>query len=92
MRRKTIIDGFRNGQRFRWIVREPNSGFQVGMYSSIKSLTEDFATTETRAAIWDTLLRLSSDRYQAQRQNKPLPTGLLHDVRGMHCQVDLVDQ
>ena len=92
MRRKTIIEGFRNSQRFRWIVRDPQSGFEVGMYGTVKSLTEDFATTTIRAAVWEAVSRLGRDRRQASKKTNPqVPIGLLTEAYGVHVQVDLID-
>ncbi len=93
MRQKTIIDGFRNGQRFRYILRRPGvEGSEVGMYITIKQLANDFATTTARVAVWEALMRLSLDRYQARAHGGLAPTGLLTDSQGFQVQVDLVDE
>ncbi len=93
MRQKTIIDGFRNGQRFRYILRRPGvEGSEVGMYITIKQLANDFATTTARVAIWDALAKLGRDRYLARVKGEPVPIGLLMDARGFQVQVDLVDE
>lgn len=91
MRQKTIVDGFRNGQRFRYILRQPGTDFEVGMYITIKEMATCFATTRARVAIWDTLMRLGLDRRVAAREGKPVPTGLLRECQGFHCQIDLCD-
>lgn len=92
MRQKTIIDGFRNGQRFRFILRRPGvEDSEVGMYITIKQMANDFATTTARVAVWDALSKLSRDRYLARNKGEAVPTGLLTDARGFQVQVDLVD-
>lgn len=93
MRQKTIIDGFRNGQRFRFILRRPGDrDSEVGMYITIKQMANDFATTTARVAVWDALMKLSRDRYWAQKKGEAVPTGLLTNARGFQVQVDLVDE
>jgi hypothetical protein len=91
MRQRTIVEGFRNGQRIRYILTDPNTRTQVGMYITLKQMANDFATTEARAAVWTTVLHLSYLRREAQRQNQPLPTGCVRRENGVDVQVDLVD-
>lgn len=89
MRTKTIIDGFKNSQKFRFILMA-NSGEEFGMTITIQQMSDCFATRDARAAVWTTLERLAYDRDLAKRKGKPLPTGIVKDVHGFRqVQVDL---
>jgi len=89
MRQKTIVEGFRNGQRFRFILREPGSAHSVGMYITVKQMSQDFATTEARAAVWTTLNYLAMMRRTAQRDGTDVPVGVVRREQGFDVQVDL---
>lgn len=94
MRQKTIIDGFRNGQRFRFILK-PIEGADVGMTITIKQMSDCFATREARIAVWDALLKLSSSRYRSRLYavDGGMPNGIVTDAKGFRqVQVDLVDE
>jgi hypothetical protein len=89
MRTKTIIDGFKNSQKFRFILKA-NSGEEVGMTITIQQMTDMFATRDARVAVWTALERLSYDRQMAKIRNQPLPTGLVRATDGFsQVQVDL---
>ena len=89
MRRKTIVEGFKNSQKFRFILTA-QSGENVGMVISIQQMSDAFATGDARAAVWDALIKLSHLRYVAQRERDTMPTGLVTDARGFRqVQVDL---
>ena len=89
MRTKTIVKGFKNSQKFRFILTA-QSGEDVGMVITIKQMSDTFATSEARAAVWNALIKLSHLRYTAGRDKAPLPTGLVTDARGFRqVQVDL---
>jgi hypothetical protein len=90
MRTKTIIDGFNNSQRFRVIFKGDGSENDIGMYLTIKQMSEQFATATARTVCWDAMIKLSYLRYEARRKNEPVPTGLGHTFRGKQVQVDLV--
>lgn len=90
MRTKTIIDGFNNSQRFRVIFKGDGSENDIGMYLTIKQMTEQFATATARTVCWDAMLKLSYLRYEAGRKNQPVPTGLVETFRNKQVQVDLV--
>jgi hypothetical protein len=90
MRTKTIIDGFNNSQKFRVIFKGDGSEHDIGMYLTIKQMTEQFATATARTVCWDAMIKLSYLRYEAKRKNEPVPTGLGHTFRGKQVQVDLV--
>ena len=90
MRTKTIIDGFKNSQKFRVIFKGDGSENDIGMYLTIKQMSEQFATVNARATCWDAMIKLSYLRYEAKRKNEPEPTGLGHTIRGKQVQVDLV--
>lgn len=91
MRTKTIIDGFKNSQKFRFILT-PEKGEDVGLTITIQQMSDLFATRNARVAVWDALARLSYDRRQAEMAGQPKPTGLVREARnyGFHqVQVDL---
>ena len=89
MRTKTIIDGFKNSQKFRFILTA-HSGEDVGMVITVKQMSDNFATRDARVAIWIALEKLSFQRRMAQRRGETLPTGLVTDAQGFRqVQVDL---
>lgn len=93
MRRKTIIDGFKNSQKFRFILRQPGSNTEVGMYITIKQMSEQFATRDARVAVWDAMLQLANSRYLARAHRKEIPIGLVTDAPGgFQVQVDLIEE
>ena len=90
MRTKTIIDGFKNSQKFRVIFKGDGSENDIGMYMTIKQMTEQFATVTARAVCWEALLKLSYMRYNAKKDNALMPVGLGVTIRGKQVQLDLV--
>ena len=90
MRRKTIVEGFRNGQRIRYLVGEVGRDFKSGAYCTITQMSEDICVRGVRVAIWDCLLKLSRDRRIAVREGEPLPTGIVSRFQELDVQVDLV--
>jgi hypothetical protein len=90
MRTKTVIDGFKNSQKFRVIFKGDGSENDVGMYLTIKQMTEMFATVNARTLCWEAMIKLSYMRYNAKVYNEPIPTGLGATIRGKQIQVDLV--
>jgi len=89
MRRKTIVEGFKNSQKFRFILTA-QSGENVGMVITIQQMADTFATGNARAAVWDAMIRLSYDRRIAEATRKPMPTGLVRSCFGFRqVQVDL---
>ena len=89
MRTKTIVDGFKNSQKFRFILTA-NSGEEVGMTITVQQMTDLFATRDARVAVWTTLERLAYLRRVAKGNGRELPTGLVQDVQGFRqVQVDL---
>lgn len=91
MRRKTIIDGFRNGQKFRVIFRNGGSEYDVGMYMTIQQMTDNMATVRARTAVWDAMAKLANMRYFARVNKEPMPVGLTFDSSGFQVQVDLCE-
>ena len=90
MRRKTIVEGFKNSQKFRFILQS-ESGEEFGMYITIQQMADSFATGNARAAVWDAMLRLSYDRRVAETRREPIPTGVVRGCFGyQQVQVDLV--
>lgn len=89
MRRKTIIEGFKNSQKFRFILTA-QSGEDVGMVITIQQMSDCFATSAARAAVWQALMKLSYQRSVAEIRHEELPTGLVIDAQGFRqVQVDL---
>ena len=89
MRTKTIIDGLKNSQKFRFILTA-NSGEDVGMVITVKQMSDNFATRDARVAVWIALEKLAFQRRMAQHRGETLPTGLVTDVQGFRqVQVDL---
>ena len=81
MRTKTIIDGFRNSQKFRVAING------ILLHTTIKDMAEDqFVVTEQRVAVWDAIMRLAMER----RTTGITMTGLGAEFRGFQVQVDLV--
>ena len=90
MRRKTLVEGFKNSQKFRFILQS-QSGEEFGMYITIQQMSEQFATGNARAAVWDAMIKLSYDRRMAEATRKEVPTGLVRSCFGYkQVQVDLV--
>lgn len=91
MRTKTIIDGFKNSQKFRFILTA-DSGAEFGMVITIQQMSDQFATREARVAVWEALTRLSYDRRMAVVRGEQVPSGLVQDARNRgfrQVQVDL---
>lgn len=91
MRTKTIIDGFKNSQKFRFILMA-NDGAEIGMVITIQQMSDNFATRNARVAIWEALIRLGYDRQEAERTSQIKPTGLVREARNYgfrQVQVDL---
>lgn len=89
MRTKTIIQGFKNSQKFRVIFKGDGSENDIGFYMSIQQMTEQFATVMARSLCWEALIQLSYERRMADATRKPIPTGLGTTIRGRQIQVDL---
>jgi len=90
MRTPTIIYGFKNSQKFRVIFKGDGSENDIGMYMTVKQMTEMFATTNARSLAWEVLLQLSNMRQEAQKYNEPIPSGIGTTIRGKQIQLDLV--
>ena len=90
MRTKTVIEGFKNSQKFRVIFKGDGSENDIGMYMTVKQMTEQFATVNARSLAWEVLIQLSNMRQEAQKYNELIPTGLGTTIRGKQVQVDLV--
>lgn len=89
MRTKTIIDGFKNSQKFRFILIA-NSGEEFGMVITVQQMSDCFATRDARVAVWMALSQLASQRRVAQHRSQPVPLSLVTDAQGFRqVQVDL---
>jgi hypothetical protein len=89
MRTKTIIDGFKNSQKFRFILLA-ESGEEVGMVITISQMSEQFATRNARMSVWSALSKLAIDRRMAEIRGETKPSGIVTDAFGFRqVQVDL---
>jgi len=79
MRTKTIIEGFKNSQKFRFILKA-NSGEEVGLTMSIQQMSDTFATRDARVAVWEALIKLAFERRMAESCGQPKPLGLVKDA------------
>jgi hypothetical protein len=92
MRAKTIIPGFKNSQKFRVIWKIGGSEYDVGLYMTIKQMSDSMATVHARTAVWNALERLSAIRSISKRAGqRQLETGLGCTEGKFQVQVDLVD-
>jgi hypothetical protein len=90
MRTPTIIYGLKNSQKVRIIFKGDGSENDIGMYMTIKQMTEQFATVNARSLAWEVLIQLSNMRQEAQKYNELVPSGIGTTIRGKQIQVDLV--
>ena len=90
MRRKTVIEGFKNSQKFRVIFKGDGSENDVGMYMTVQQMTEMFATSVARATCWEALLKLAHMRDAEKRGGGIMPIGLCATIGNKQVQVDLV--
>ena len=89
MRTRAIIDGFKNSQKFRFILKATN-GEEVGMVITIQQMVDNFATRDARVAVWLAMEKLALDRHLAKARGETLPTGVVVDAQGFRqVQVDL---
>lgn len=91
MRTKTIIDGFKNSQKFRFILISED-GAEVGLTLTIRQMSDQFATRNARVAVWTAMERLAFDRRVAKHTGEPQPTGLVREAKNYgfrQVQVDL---
>lgn len=89
MRRKAIVEGFKNSQKFRFILTATN-GEDIGMVITIQQMSDQFATRDARVAVWTALSKLAMDRRLAEMRGEPVPTGLVVGAQGFRqVQVDL---
>ena len=80
MRQKTIIDGFKNSQKFRVVING------IIIYTTVKGMAFDtFGQTDQRVAVWDALMALAR-----QRRHEPAAVGLAGTWRDYNVQVDIV--
>jgi hypothetical protein len=90
MRTPTIIYGLKNSQKLRVIFKGDGSENDIGMYMTIKQMTEQFATVNARSLAWEVLIQLSNMRQEAQKYNELVPSGIGTTIRGKQIQLDLV--
>ena len=90
MRTPTIIDGFKNSQKFRVIFKGDGSENDIDMYLTIKQMSEQFATVNARSLCYEAMNMLANEREFAKSLRKPVPVGMGLTIRGKQIQVDLV--
>jgi hypothetical protein len=90
MRTKTIIDGFKNSQKFRVIFKGDGSENDIGLYMTVKQMTEQFATTSARVVCWEAMGKLAHMRYMEKKNGGIMPTGLGCTIGNKQVQVDLI--
>ena len=84
-----IVQGFRNSQKFRFILTA-RSGEDIAMVMTIRQMSDQFVSANAWAAIYSALLKLSSDRRLAAHRGETLPSGLVTEAQGFHqVQIDL---
>jgi hypothetical protein len=89
MRTRAIIPGFKNSQKFRYIL-QAECGQEVGMTITIQQMSDCFATTDARVSVWSAMAKLAFDRKSAKIEGKTQPTGLVVAGQGFRqVQVDL---
>ena len=90
MRTKTLAHGLKNSQKVRVIFKGDGSENDIGMYLTVKQMSEQFATVNARTLAWDALMELVRIRYIAPFAKESVPTGLSTTIRGKQIQVDLM--
>lgn len=90
MRRKTIINGFKNSQKFRVIFKGDGSENDIGMYMTVQQMSEQFATVSARSLCWEAMEMLARMRRAEKEGGGIMPVGLGATIRGKQVQVDLV--
>jgi hypothetical protein len=90
MRTKTVIEGFKNSQKFRVIFKGDGSENDVGMYMTVKQMTEVFATVNARVLCWEAMEMLARMRKAEKEGGGIPPVGIGATIRGKQIQVDLV--
>ena len=90
MRTKTLIQGFKNSQKIRVIVDG------MGIYMTVGEISEKFATTPHRVAVWLTTEKLAGERQTARAKHGwgGVPSSLTHritvDSREFDVQIDVL--
>lgn len=90
MRTKTVIEGFKNSQKFRVIFKGDGSENDVGLYMTVKQMSDQFATVNARSLCWEAMEMLARMRKAEKAGGGIQPVGLGATIRGKQIQVDLV--
>lgn len=89
MRTKQIVRGLANSQKFRFILTSKD-GAEVGMVITVQQMSDCFATSTARLAVWHALDQLMGLRTVDANMGRTLTTGLVTDAFGFRqVQVDL---
>lgn len=85
MRTKTVIEGLKNSQKIRVIVKG------VAFYTTVYDMAFNlFGDSNIRAAVWTSTEKLASMRRIAKSDGAPIPVGLVYDYNDTQVQVSLV--
>lgn len=83
-RTKQIIAGLNNGQKFRFIIRQPDldASIEFAMTMTIQEFNDKVASTVVRKAVTIALEKLSNDRHEGKHKHgwSGVPSGLLTRV------------
>lgn len=90
MRTKPVIEGFKNSQKFRVIFKGDGSENDVGLYMTVKQMSDQFATVNARSLCWEAMEMLARMRKAEKAGGGIQPVGLGATIRGKQIQVDLV--
>lgn len=90
MRKKTIIQGFKNSQKFRVIFKGDGSENDVGLYMTVQQMSEQFATVTARTVCWEAMEMLARMRRAEKEAGGLMPVGLGATILNKQVQVDLV--
>jgi len=90
MRTKTLAHGLKNSQKVRVIFKGDGSENDIGIYLTVKQMSEQFATVNARTLAWDALMELVRKRFLAPTFKESVPTGLGTTIRGKQIQIDLM--
>jgi hypothetical protein len=90
LRKKTIIQGFKNSQKFRVIFKGDGSENDVGLYMTVQQMSDQFATVTARTVCWEAMEMLARMRRAEKEAGGIMPVGLGATIRNKQVQVDLV--
>jgi hypothetical protein len=90
MRTKTLINGFKNSQKIRVMIDG------LGLYMTVGEISDRFATTKHRVAVWLTAEKLAGERQMGRAKHgwSGVPNGISHlitvDNQEFSVQIDVL--